>query len=89
MGRTGPTVLRLHGLGASGRSWRLVAERLAPAMRVVCPDLLGFGRSPWPPVAYRVADHLAALEETFGRDDGETEPLLLVGHSTGAVLALE
>lgn len=88
-GRTGPAIILLHGLGANGRSWRLVAERLSGEARALCPDLLGFGRSPWPAAAYTVADHLAALEETLNELVTVPEPVVLAGHSTGAMLALE
>jgi len=88
IGNGGPHIILLHGLGASGQDWRLVAERLAPEARVACPDLLGFGRSPWPEFAYSVADHLAALDAALARIAGD-QPVHLVGHSTGAVLALE
>ncbi len=47
-GRTGTPIVLLHGLGASGRSWRLVADQLSTAASVICPDLLGFGASPRP-----------------------------------------
>jgi pimeloyl-ACP methyl ester carboxylesterase len=87
-GARGPLVVAVHGLGASGRSWRLVAERLSGQARLLCPDLLGFGRSPWPAVASTVAGHIAALTATLDAL-GVTEPVLLTGHSTGAVLALE
>ena len=79
----------LHGLGASGRFWRPVAERLAHEARVLCPDLLGFGRSARPHVAYDVADHLAALGRTLDSPELGSEPFILGGHSLGAVLALE
>jgi pimeloyl-ACP methyl ester carboxylesterase len=88
-GEAGPALVLLHGLGASGQSWRLVADRLKDQARVICPDLLGFGRSPWPPAAYTVADHLAALDATLARLDLDPEPVLLAGHSTGAILAME
>ena len=87
-GAAGPAVVLLHGLGASGRSWRPVAERLVTSARVICPDLLGFGRSPWTAAAYSVTDHLQALPATLD-GLGITEPLVLTGHSTGAMLALE
>lgn len=78
---TGPTVLLLHGLGASGHYW----DRLLAAVhgrRLVAPDLLGFGRSRAPPEAsYDVACHLAALER-FVEDE-----IVIVGHSTGGILA--
>lgn len=85
----GPPVVALHGLGASGRGWRLVAERLDGDGALLCPDLLGFGRSPWPAAAYSVAEHLAALDAALARLGLERERPLLAGHSTGAALALE
>lgn len=76
----GSPVVLIHGLGASSRYWAAVAERLRAA-RVVAPDLLGFGLSPKPPVEYRSADHVAALAGVV--PDGS----VLVGHSTGAIVA--
>lgn len=77
----GAPVLLLHGLGASARYWdRLVAT--VRGRRLVAPDLLGFGRSPAPPSAsYDVACHLTALEPFV--EDG----IVVVGHSTGGILA--
>jgi hypothetical protein len=49
-GQGGPPVVLLHGLGGSGESWRWTAEPLADQFRVIAPDLLGFGRSPWPKI---------------------------------------
>ncbi|MGD9889915.1 MAG: alpha/beta fold hydrolase [Dehalococcoidia bacterium] len=89
MGRSGPVVVLLHGLGASSRIWGSVADELADDAMILCPDLLGFGRSPWPHAAYSVADHLAALDATFEGLDRGAGRIVLGGHSTGAVLALE
>ena len=87
-GDTGPSVLLIHGLGASGRYWRLVAEILQAERRVFAPDLLGFGRSLWPKVDYTVDDHLDALDGTVVAEGLQDEPLVLAGHSLGAALAL-
>ena len=87
-GQAGPPVVLLHGLGASGRLWRPVAEQLTVKARLLCPDLLGFGRSPKPSVAYSVADHLQALDCTLDDLLPAGEPVLLGGTSGGAVLAL-
>ncbi len=77
----GPPVLLLHGLGASGRYWNRLLT-LVHGRRLIAPDLLGFGRSPAPPEAsYDVACHLAALER-FVEDE-----VVIVGHSTGGILA--
>jgi len=84
-----PAIVFLHGLTASGRSWRRVAASLDDAeLHLHLVDLLGFGRSPWPRVAYTTDDHLAAL--TAWRMDAGLAgvPIILVGHSLGALLAL-
>jgi len=87
-GRGGPAVVLVHGMGASGRFWRLVAEQLADEARIFCPDLLGFGRSPRPSVAYSVVDHLAALDACLDSLGLGFEPVILAGQSAGSVLAL-
>ena len=45
---SGPPLLLLHGLGASGFSWRDNLGPLSRLFRVVAPDLPGHGRSPAP-----------------------------------------
>lgn len=77
----GPPVLLLHGLGASSHYWDAVLERLG-GFRAIAPDLLGFGRSPAPSEAsYDVGCHLAALRPLL------REKTVVVGHSTGSMLA--
>ncbi len=87
-GGGGPALLLIHGLGASGRNWRPVAEALQAKFRVLAPDLLGFGRSPWPRIGYTVDDHLDALDATLQAEGLENESLLLAGHSLGTILSL-
>ena len=44
-----PTVLLLHGLGATGGSWELQVPALVRSgFRVLAPDLRGFGQSTYP-----------------------------------------
>ncbi len=81
-----PVVL-LHGLGGSGRFWNTLLETLGAGHRFHAPDLLGFGRSPWPRSTYTVDDHLGALESSVFAQ--LARPAHLVGHSLGAILALE
>ena len=58
----GPSVVLVHGLGASSRYWGPVIEALADTHRVITVDLLGFGRSPKPGgVSYDVDCHTDAL----------------------------
>jgi magnesium chelatase accessory protein len=83
--RDRPTVLLLHGTGASTHSWRGLAPRLAEHLRVVAPDLPGHAFSAMPPgdglslpgMAASVAALLAALGAA---------PALVVGHSAGAAI---
>jgi pimeloyl-ACP methyl ester carboxylesterase len=71
----------------SARQWRKLAERLAPTHRVVAPDLLGSGDNPpWPDDAPFHFDEDSAELATVIRDLGE--PVHLVGHSYGGLLAL-
>lgn len=89
-GTGGPVVVCLHGLAGSGRYWYRVAGRLAGArLQLQLVDLLGFGCSPWPDVPYTVDEHLAALDGWRAAAGLAHEPLVLVGHSLGALLALE
>ncbi len=78
---TGAPVVLLHGLGASSRYWDAVAPVDAP-FRATMPDLLGFGRSPKPSDAsYDIACHVARIAPFV------TPGSVLVGHSTGALIA--
>ena len=77
----GPDVVFLHGLGASARYWDPVASS-GDGFHGIAPDLLGFGRSPKPRRAsYDVDDHVHAILRLV--PDGA----VVVGHSTGAVIA--
>lgn len=84
-----PAIVFLHGLGASGRYWYGVVEHLeGNGRQLQLVDLLGFGRSPWPDLAYTVDDHLAVLDDWRAVAGLQETPLVLVGHSLGALLAL-
>jgi len=82
----GPVILILHPGLDDGRSWDRVAARLAVRFRVVRPhrrryrlDLTG---DPPCSIAQEAADAVAVAVAVG-------EPVLLVGHSSGAVVALE
>ncbi len=80
----GKPIFLLHGLTGTHEYFAPLAIRLSQTNRVIAPDLLGFGRSPWPDISYTVDDHLAAIEAVLPK-----EPFVLIGHSMGALLALE
>jgi len=46
LGKNGPLLAFLPGIGATTRYWKLVVGSLANRMRLVLVDFLGFGRTP-------------------------------------------
>ncbi len=44
---TAPVVLAVHGLGGQGRNFDVIATALQQGYRVICPDIIGRGRSQW------------------------------------------
>lgn len=88
-GRSRATVLFLHGIGNSGEAWRDVIHDLPDDIRVIVIDLLGFGKSPSPPWAiYDAKTQAKSVATTFLRL-GVMEPVIIVGHSLGALVAVE
>lgn len=85
----GPRLLMLHGITASQRYWLPRAAPLARRHRLVMPDLAGFGRSPKPFVEYSMEFHLGTLEGLIERRGLDLAPFAIVGHSLGALMALE
>ena len=84
----GPVVLLLHGSGASAHSWADVFSAMAESATVVAPDLPGHGYTRGATLSEltlpRIAADLTALLAALGLD----APALVVGHSSGAALAL-
>ena len=82
-----PAILALHGLASNARWWDLVADRLVPAHRVIAVDLPGHGQSDRPDDGYdfdTVSRDLEGLLAALRHP----EPLVVVGHSWGATVAL-
>ena len=83
-----PTVVLLHGIAASRSSWNNLIPELEGKYRIVNLDLLGFGDSPKPQSAdYSAADHVRSIRYSLLRL-GITGPVILIGHSMGALLAV-
>ncbi len=61
-GGQGPTVLLLHGNPTSSYIWRNIIPRIAPLARCIAPDLIGYGQSGKPDIAYRFADQVRYLD---------------------------
>lgn len=85
----GDPVVLLHGIGRTGQVWSHVVEGLrALDRRVVAYDLLGFGQSPKPEIInYSIDDHARAVIAGLTRLKPE-QPLVLVGHSMGCLIAV-
>lgn len=85
---TGPTVLLLHGgiIDAAPVSWGAVVDPLAENFRVVAPDLLGYGDSDVPDVAYTLSKHT----ETIARfvEELDLTELAVVGLSMSGAIGL-
>jgi len=88
LGDTGPTVAFLPGLGATTRYWNSRVAELQSRARLLLIDLLGFGRSPKPWTTYSVERHVVALHEIIAPAAAVHGPVVLVGHSVGARLAV-
>lgn len=81
----GPEILAVHGMTGHGARWAHLAENHLPEARVLAPDLIGHGRSPWTPpwdISAQV-DGLKSVVESHARG-----PVLVVGHSYGGAIAL-
>ncbi len=94
-GEGSPTILLLHGFGASVFSWRTVMEDLSTIGTVIAIDRTGFGLSarplnleaydmnPYSQIA-QVRYMVALVNQTVGPE----EPFILIGHSAGAAIAV-
>ncbi|MEL6689662.1 MAG: alpha/beta hydrolase, partial [Pseudomonadota bacterium] len=80
---TGPSVLLLHGVGLRAEAWSAQFE--LPA-KITAPDMSGHGESPWPGQALSFEDFVQAALAVLKDMEG---PVIIVGHSMGAMLALE
>jgi magnesium chelatase accessory protein len=86
-GRSGPTILLLHGAGASTHSWRGLIGVLGDDLDVVAVDLPGHGFSaPLPAAESDSLGFARALGALVGRL--ELDVALIVGHSAGAAVAV-
>lgn len=83
----GPGVVCLHSNASTSGQWAALLELLAPRFHVLAVDSYGAGRSPdWPSAeTITLADEAALIEPALARAGA---PLVLVGHSYGAAIAL-
>jgi 3-oxoadipate enol-lactonase len=82
------TVVLLHGLGATGESWRLQFKPLIDAgFRVIAPDCRGFGRSSCPKPCKSIKEMALDLIQLL--QELNVEKTNLAGISMGGTVALQ
>ena len=81
-------LLCVHGLTRTGRDFDHLARRLAGHFRVVCPDVVGRGRSDWlaTPALYTVAQYVSDMVTLVARL--RPASLAWVGTSMGGLIGL-
>jgi pimeloyl-ACP methyl ester carboxylesterase len=85
-GQQRPPLLLIHGFGASTDHWRKTIEGLSKEFDVWAIDLLGFGRSSKPDIAYSTDLWREQLNDFISTQMGR--PTVLVGNSLGGYSAL-
>ena len=87
---TGRTVLLLHGIPTSGALWSGVTPPLVEAgLRVIVPDLPGWGGTPPLVGPQHPAAHTAWLRDLLDTSDtSDAGPPIIVGHDLGGLLGL-
>ncbi|MDP3085035.1 MAG: alpha/beta hydrolase [Rubrivivax sp.] len=77
-----------HGLSRQGRDFDTLARGLASHYRVVCPDVVGRGRSDWlgDPMGYNLPAYVADMVTLLARLDAQE--LDWVGTSMGGLIGL-
>jgi abhydrolase domain-containing protein 6 len=86
IGGQGQTLLFLHGVGVSTKSYEKAIELLSQKYKVIAPDLPGFGKSSIPNKIWDYNDYANFLNIFLG-SLGEKD-VTAVGHSFGGEIAL-
>jgi len=82
------TIICCHGLTRNGRDFDALAARLAKHARVICPDIVGRGRSDWlsDPAHYAYPQYCADMNALIARLD--VAELDWVGTSMGGLIGM-
>lgn len=78
----------LHGLTRQGRDFDVLARTMTDRYRVVCPDVVGRGRSDWlkDPMGYDLPQYVADMVTLLARLNAQSVHLL--GTSMGGLIAM-
>ncbi len=85
--RSQPTVLLIHGLAGTSKTWKAVMPQLAEDFTVLAPDLLGHGESAKPDGDYSLGAYASGLRDLLAVLD--LGPVTVVGQSLGGGIALQ
>jgi len=80
-----PVALFLHGNPTSSYIWRKILPSVAKVAHCIAPDLIGFGQSGKPDIAYRFEDHVRYLDAFIAKR--EINSAYLVVQDWGTALA--
>lgn len=87
--KNGPVVLFIHGTASANDIWEKQYQLLNKSdYRVIGVDLRGHGKSKDPGGVCTTGDHVEDLKKTLEYMDIK-EPIIIIGHSFGAVLAVK
>ena len=84
----GPPLLLIHGVGLRAEAWAAMVPMLTPTARVVAIDMPGHGGSA-PVAAARLSDYVAAIAPLVRDLAARHGPVMVAGHSMGAMIALD
>ena len=81
-------LLCVHGLARQGRDFDIFAQAMSDRYRVVCPDVVGRGRSDWlaDPAGYQIPAYVADMVTLLARINAQE--LHWVGTSMGGLIGL-
>ena len=82
---SGPTIVFLHGLAASTKTWTRLVNLLSDNLDVCLIDLLGHGESAKPRMNYTIKSQLSIIDDLI-KEEG-MHNLYLFGHSYGGWIA--
>ena len=87
-GRGARTLVLLHGFPQTWWAWRHIIPKLSDAgFRVIAPDYRGAGHSSHPPSGYDKRSMAADVHRLLHHHFGIEEPVALVGHDIGLMVA--
>jgi haloalkane dehalogenase len=83
-----PIALLLHGNPTSSFIWRNIIPLVAPVAHCIAPDLIGFGQSGKPDIAYRLEDHERYLDAFLAKMGVESAYLVVQDWGTALAFRL-